>query len=137
MIPWTGELVEPTPAAAAASLENCVTFYAVFRAFQEACRDVLRAESDKRGQRTFVIEGHTVEVNSEASSQEIVYDTDRMWNELLDAGLPGERLSHLITLVPKVDGTILRQLKANPEYAKIIEGCVLSTKQRARRVVVK
>jgi len=137
MEPWSGQLVQATPDEAAKALERCVDFYAAFRGFQEACRDVLRLESDRRGQRTFEAGGHKIEVNSQAASQEVVYDTDRMWNELLDAGLPGERLSHLITLVPKVDGTILRQLKANPEYAKIIDECVLSTKERARRVVVK
>jgi hypothetical protein len=137
MVPWTGEVIATTPQNAADALGQCNDFYAAFRHFQEACRDVLRAESDKLGQRTFVIDGHKVEVNSKDSSQEVTYDTDRLWNELLDAGLPGERLSHLITLVPKVDGTILRQLKANPDYAAIIDSCVLSTKEKARRVVVK
>lgn len=137
MEPWSGQLVAATPDEAAKALERCMEFYAAFRQFQEACRDVLRAESDRRGQRTFEVGGHKIEVNSQEASRDIVYDTDRLWNELVAADLPHERLSQLVTLEPKVNGTVLRQLRANPDYAKIIDSCVLSTKDRGRRVVVK
>lgn len=138
VVPWSGELVDITkPEVAADQLAASADWYNRLRNYQELCRAALRAESDRRGQRTFPIGGYTIEVSSPETAIERVYDTDRLWNELEAAGLPAARLGELITMVPKVDGMVLRQLRRTPKYAEIIDECVLSTKEKTRSVRVK
>ena len=138
MIPWTGEQVDISkPQEASKALRLAQNFYYELRAFQDRCRQTLRDESDRLGQRTFETGGYKVEVDSQDASMETTYDVQRLWDDLLAAGLPVERLSELIHYEPKVDGRIIRQLVKNPAYQIIVEAAVLERSPKTRTVRVK
>jgi hypothetical protein len=138
VVPWTGEAVELSDASVATRcLREANAFWYDLRSFQERCRETLRAESDKLGQRTFTVDGYKVEVATEEASVEVQYDVQHLWDALEGAGLPLERLGEMITYEPRVNGTIIRQLKKNPTYAAIIERAIVSTTPKSRAVRVK
>jgi hypothetical protein len=138
VVPWSGEQVTLSETSTAVRcLREANSFWYELRSFQERCRETLRAESDKRGQRTFEIDGRKVEVATEEASQDVTYDVQYLWDGLEGAGLPLERLGETITYEPRVNGTIIRQLKKNPTYAAIIERAITSTTPKTRSVRVK
>ena len=118
-------------------LREAQSFYYDLRAFQDRCREVLRGESDRLGQRTFEVGEYKVEVETQEASMDTVYDVQQLWDGLEQAGLPLERLAELITYEPKVDGRIIRQIKKNPAYANVIEAAVQSRNPKTRTVRVK
>jgi hypothetical protein len=137
-VPWTGEAVELSDASVATRcLREATSFWYDLRSFQERCRETLRAESDRRGQRTFEVDGYKVEVATEEASQDTTYDVQKLWDGLEAAGLPLERLGELITYEPKVSGTVARQLRKNPAYSKIIEDAVQQRTPKQRGVRIK
>lgn len=135
MVPWTGVVLDLSkPSDAAVGLRESIDFYFKLREFQEACRDTLRAEADRRGERTFEMDGLHIEVANPSDEQ--TYDIAKL-ALLLDAGLPKERWAQLVTYEPKVDGRVINQLRrANAEYAAVIDNAVLSQKPKSRYVKV-
>ncbi len=138
VVPWTGEVVDTSkPGVAAPALRMAQNFYYDLRAFQDRCRETLRGESDRLGQRTFETGGYKVEVDSQETSVEITYDVQKLWDSLLEAGLPVERLAELVHYEPKVDGRIIRQLEKNPIYCNIIARSIQTRLPKTRSVRVK
>lgn len=135
VIPWTGQILDlAQPKDAAFGFRESIDFYWKLKAFQEACRETLRAEADRRGERAFDMDGLHVEVAN--PSDEITYDIDKL-HLLVEAGLPVERWSKLVTYEPKVDGRVIQQLRrANAEYAAIIDHATQAKKPKARTVKV-
>ncbi len=138
VVPWTGEVVDTSkPGVAAPALRMAQNFYYEFSAFQDRCRETLRSESDRLGQRTFETGGYKVEVDSQQTSVEITYDVQKLWDSLLEAGLPVERLAELVHYEPKVDGRIIRQLAKNPTYGWLISQAEQSRAPKTRTVRVR
>lgn len=138
VIPYSGEQVDVSkPQEASRALVESIRFWYELRAFQNRCKETLVAESDRLGQRTWETGGYKVEVASVEASMNVEYDVQRLWDDLLAAGLPVERLAELIHYEPKVNGTIIRQLRKNPAYDLIIEATVQSRDPRTRSVKVK
>lgn len=137
LIPWTGEVIAETPTGAVLGLTQAATLYQRLRGFQEACRQVLRDESDHRGQRTFEVDGAKVEVESIAAAMDVSYDAHQLDADLEAAGCPRERINEAILWEPRVNRTVLRQLAQNPAYAKCIESAITGERERPRTVRVR
>ena len=137
VIPWTGEQVDISkPQGAAHALEAAVAFARQLSTFRDSCSVVLREQSDKLGQRTFHLDGYNVEVTTADAALDPVYDIDKLWHGLEDAGLPPERLSEVVVYEPKVNGQVIRQLRKNPAYAAVIAEAITEMKSKPRYVRV-
>ena len=138
VIPYSGEAVDISqPQEASRALVESIRFWYELRAFQNRCKETLVAESDRLGQRTWETGGYKVEVASVEASTEITYDVQKLWDSLLEAGLPVERLAELVHYEPKVDGRIIRQLAKNPTYGWLISQAEQSRNPKTRTVRVK
>jgi len=134
-LPITGaELDISTPEGAVDALTAIVEFQRDLNSVQRRCRDTLRTEADLRGQRTFEVAGHKIVVENPSFERE--YDLTRLEDELLAAGLEPARVSELVTYVPNVDGTIIRQLEKHPSYKVVIDSCTLGVREKTRTVKV-
>ena len=138
VVPWTGERCDLSIPEEAARLLDAARRYQVeyARPFADACAETLREESDRLGQRTFERGGWKVEVESSDSALKTEWDVDKLWEGLLEAGLPVERLKDLVSYEPVVNGMVLRQLRRTPAYAVVIESAVRKQSPRSRYVKV-
>ncbi len=136
-LPGVGQAFDlAIPEDAAAGLQAATALSYEVRAFQEDCRQALRAESDRQGARTFRVGEFKVEVATEENATLVQYDVQQLWDGLAAAGLPVERLAELVTYEPKVSGTVLRQIVKNPVYQKVVEDAVESRTLKSRGVKV-
>jgi hypothetical protein len=134
-IPGTDiELDLSKPEDAAVALVLTRTWYTELSSVQRAARDTLRAEADRRGQRTFEMGGHKIVVDNPTWDR--TYDVAKLHEALTEAGLNPARLSELITWEPKVDGKIIRELERHPQFKVAIDAAIQQVTEKTRRVVV-
>ena len=135
-LPNTGEEIDISkPEGAAHALDAIKAFEYELKEVQRTCRQVLRDEADKRGQRTFDLGAYKVVV--ENPGWERVYDVALLEDGLMKAGLEFQRVGKLITYEPKVDGKIIRELEKHPQYKAVIDAATLSVHEKTRLVKVK
>ena len=122
------------PEGAATALTALRQYREWLNSAENRCRETLRAEADRLGLRTFDVYGTKVEVATQESSVEYVYDVALLHDGLVEKGLPADRVADLISYEPKVNGTVVRQLRRQPEYREVIDRAILSMKQKPRTV---
>lgn len=121
VVPYSGELVDlSNPPECLNLLKEIRELEQKLRLVKGALTDALVAESSRQGTKTLELNGIKAVISA---SDEIVWDVEVL-QELLDLGLPEERLSELITteVTYKVNASVARQLAgANSAYAEVIE----------------
>lgn len=124
VVPGIGEVVRLDNAPAVArALAAVKTLLGQAATAKRDLEDALAWHSTRAGTKT--LRYGTVEAVVK-SNNETEWDIERLRDELRAAGLPEERLGELIreTVEYKVNAAVARQVAgANPEYARIIEGC--------------
>lgn len=117
----TGEILEPTP-------ENAAIALIALRNTRERINDLtaettawLVSEAERQGTKTFhVNDGMTVTLNGGVSEE---YDPQDLMELLRSAGCPEDRIEAAVVaeITYKVNRSVLRQLKVNPDYRAAIE----------------
>lgn len=135
IVPWTGEQIDiHNPADAALALERIKEFSPRLAEFRARCTQTLLDESARRGQLRFETGRYAIEVRGQGESVE--YDLEKL-AVLRDEGLPDERWAELVKLEPKVSAVVIKQLRRNPTYDKIIERAVKNRSPKHPYVSVK
>lgn len=127
--PLTGELIKPSETRKVAdTIEDLRAHRHALQTYIDEFTEALVEHSRQIGAKTFSAGGRTVVVSAD---KELQWDVTIL-NELIEAGLPEERFSELVTteVTYKINAAVAKQIEsASDEYATII--------QRARSYVPK
>jgi hypothetical protein len=123
IIPASGEVVDLNDAVQVArAYRSVIDLEGELRRAKATLRDALVAQSNVLGRRTMHLEGlGKVEVTG---GTETIYDAQALKRDLLDAGMPPERVAEIVveTIDYKVKAVEAKKAaSANPDYAAIIE----------------
>ena len=133
VIPWTGEQLDiSTVEGAKRGMQAVSEMRGQLTEFNNACRQTLIDEAERRGQLSWEEEDGT-KVRVSGAGVVSSYDM-RALGMLRDAGLPDERWNALVSWKPIVDERVVIQLRRTPKYAQIIDAAVTETKEKYRAV---
>lgn len=128
VVPVTGELVDlADPAQVCNVLHQVRQMKHRLDEVRAVLEDALRIESERQGTKTLHLDGMTAVVSG---GEKVEWDIEELSEELLELGLPEDRLGQLVVQVIsyRVNQNVARQLAgSNQRYAEALE--------RHRRVV--
>lgn len=120
IVPGTGEVVAPDdPAQVARALDGVLELARQLNEVRGVLTALLVEEAQRQGTKTLHLPGVTATLSG---GTRLKWDVEKL-RELEGAGLPHERLNAFLrpAVTYRPDGNVARQLRANPEYARIIE----------------
>jgi len=122
VVPLTGELVSLSdPRQVVHVLDQVREMKRKLDDVRRVLEDALRAESERQGTKTLHVDGLVATISGGSKTE---YDIEGLLIELMELGLPAERLDALVvtTITQRVDQRVAKQVAgANPEYAEVIE----------------
>lgn len=121
IVPYSGEVVNfEDPPACLKLLVEIRELEGQLRELKDDLTDALKYEFSRVGKKTLELNGIKATLGADS---EVVWDVGVL-NELVDLGLPEERMNELVTpeITYKVNGSVAKQIAAaNPTYAGVIE----------------